>query len=405
MEKEMLLDNFVFKGTSLEGLMQDIKTLSDATETAVINGKQVMCMSLDRCQEHYTAKVSGKTLFYTLDADNVFGINNYGDRLHLGAVKNEQLGDVLLEELKAQTGLMLHFNDSNYIVSQKALKTIAARAGLSGTQTITRHNLARDLHLADALIARAEDITFIYRHTGEVKKIFAALSGKCIVPKPDIVCAALEHPDFPFKDFKIRQYCISNFLTEIRAELPSDDAVFTPGFVIKYSDVGESSFKLKCVVGMGESYVIASETSLPNIKNAFNLNTLMEKLQVAYDSFSKESYTNDLMALKGKYILDYDAVDLTGKRNVKKNGNRAEEIIAGICKKLFTELSVKQLHKVISTTIPKIKPENKIDLFDICIAIIESPDTIELTDNAEYTKTSMRTALYRLPQTLLEMAG
>lgn len=399
--RKMLLDDFALRGNTYEDFKRDLQMMADATEVAVTNGKVVELLSLDRVQKHY-ADYKNKTLFYILNDELVDGFINFGEQLKLAMVANEDIGQELLQEMTNTSGLLLYFDKEKYLVSQRALKTLSQRAGISGPLTVSRHNLTRDLHLADSLISKEEPLSFVYRHADGVNKIFTALSGKYVLNRQDIIIKAFEHPDFPFKDCTVKDYYIDNFITELRCNMPSNDDTFVPGIMVKNSDVGESSLLVRTIVSLGDSYVITSETALSHDKNCFTFDNLLTKtFAEAWKAFNADSFIQQVNAFKNlkRGVLDYSAVDLSTAAGRETNQTKMEEIIEELASHMFGDLlSVKLLRIVTTELCNEIIASQQYTYYDIALMFIKAPEIIAEKD--EYTKVSLRRELKHLPDYL-----
>ena len=224
--RRMLLNDWKKTGRDFESFQKTVTLLAEKTEILSVKGEDITILSV--CQIPKYQK-EGKTVFYILSKDYIENFMFLGEKLHMGTIDNEELGEELLAELLTETGMMIVVDKEKFIISKSTLHNLSQKALVTGYNTMNRNNLARDLHIADSLFSMNEWINFLYRQTdgaNGVNKIFAAFSDEFTLHRQDILFHMLAHETFPFKDIVIWQYRITNLTTEIFFDLPSK---FAPG--------------------------------------------------------------------------------------------------------------------------------------------------------------------------------
>ena len=324
--KKMLTDNYKATGRDMTGFTRNVKNFSDATEVLSVRGSEITLLSLCTIPRY---QLEGKTVFYILSKENVESFIDFGERLKLGSLDNEEIGDDLLEELKNGTKMMFTYDGEKYIMAKSAVVTLSQRVGVGGDTTINRNNLVRDLHMADALFSKDEPVNFVYRYTDNINKVFASFSGDFILNKQDHVLKVMSDIRFPFHEYAVRRYHVNNYISEIECDLPSRYEGIIPGFMIKNSDTGNSSFIVRSTCHIGNSYAILSESILRHDKNFTYERLINETFAQARKSFDKlvPVFEKKLEHLKNSWIIDYSSFDPLSDLSRNKNFSAAKNLL------------------------------------------------------------------------------
>lgn len=386
MTKKMLTDNYESTGRDMAGFIRNVKNLADATEVLSVRGSEITLLSLCTVPKY---QLEGKTVFYILSKENVESFIEFGERLRLGSLDNEELGEELLEELKNGTKMMFTYDDDKYIMAKSAVVTLSQRICVGGDTTINRNNLVRDLHMADALFSKDEPINFVYRYsyTDNINKVFASFSGDFILNKQDCILNALSDINFPFHEYAVRRYHVNNYISEIECDLPSRYEGIIPGFMIKNSDTGDSSFIVRSTCHIGNSYAILSESLLRHDKS-FTYEKLMNETFIqARESFDKlvPVFEKKAEQLKTAWIMDYSNFDPLSDMSRKQNFSVAKKLIKegiGIYK---SNLSKKAQVSVLETILDELDAGKKYSAFDIATMLMHIPEYLSYLDDSTLT--------------------
>lgn len=391
--RNWLQDNFRKIGTALDSFIKDITTISNATEIFTVKPTEITFLSLCRIPKQQR---DGKLVFYVLSKEYVDDFVEFGEKLRMGAVDREVFGEELCDEIETGTGLLAVINGEKYLVSRSALTTLCQRACISGDTTVNRNNLARDLHLADGLFSRNERINFVYRTAGGLNKIFAAFASDFVLHKQDIITQALQHEDFPFKDFSVRNYSIDNFYTEVELSLPGH-----AGLIIRNSDVGLSSLVVKVVYRYNDTFIIYSEHALRHDRGMSFEKFLHNTLAEAYDSLSSSKFEEEMDKLSKIPVIDYTDFNEWNPFHKWDNYKGMEEsLLNAVYDLLGKQLSKKALRTVTKSLCDSIEPSKPYSYFDVAMMLFEIPNSLTL-DAA--TIANVRKALADFPQTITSL--
>jgi len=385
----MLLDNFSISGSDME-FLEILNKLTDATSVVSAKGKNITFLSLCRVPK---LQIEGKLVFYVLTKEYVEDFVEFGEKLRMGALSIEELGEELAEELVESTGLLAVIEGEKYIISRSALTTLCQRACISGDTTVNRSNFARDLHLADGIFSRSETINFVYRVHEGVNKIFAAFSSDfTLCCKQDVIVKALKHSAFPFEEWTVRSYKIDNFITEIELSLPNN-----AGIIIKNSDVGLSSLTVRTTFNYDDKSVYYSEHALRHT-SGLSLEKFLKVLEEAKSALESSDFNNEMLALKEMPIMDYADFNEYNPFHKNKNIFAAEDILIYAVYELFNKvLSKKAMTSVTRSLIGLIESEKKYSYYDIAKMLFSVPDFLDL-DAATISNT--RKALANFPDVI-----
>ena len=329
--------------------------------------------------------------------------------MRLGSIKNEVLGEELLAEVKNTTGLMALIDGEKYLISRSTLTTLAQRACVSGDSTVKRNNLARDLHIADALFSRNEGINLVYRHVkgdvskGEetVNKIFAAFSSDFILNRQDILIRAMENKDFPFDEYEVKDFNIDNSITELSLYLPKANGELRSGLIIRNSDIGNSSLIVRNVIFTGRSCIITNETSLRHDRG-FTFERLMdETLAGAKKFYDSSDIIEQFASLKNLPVLNYDKFDAQSDQDTEENFSIVQDLVVSgvlnLYKPLIPNKSFKNVCRYLSD---EIEGSRQYTFFDIAKFLISVPEHLVHLDYP--TLVNLKKAAAKIPTYLNE---
>lgn len=399
--KEMLLNDFSISGDNMDNFKKIVTDMSDATDVLTVKGREITFLSLCDIEKYQTP---GKTTFYILSEEYVDDFLTFGERLHLGSIKNEELGEDLLSEARNTTGLIALIDGQKYLISRSTLTTLAQRACVSGDSTVKRNNLARDLHIADALFSRNEWINLVYRHAkGEdsINKIFAAFSSDFILNRQDIIIKALEHEEFPYDSFRMKDFHIDNSITELSLYLPKAIGELQSGLIIRNSDIGNSSLIVRNVVFTGNSYIITKESSLRHDRG-FTFERFLDKtLKESKAFYDASDIIEQLTSFKDIPVFNYGKLDLSSEQDSEENFCFVQDLIVSGVFELYRPLipnkSFKNVCKYLSD---EIEGSKQYTFFDIAKFLISVPEHLVTLDYA--TLVNLRKAAADIPTYLNE---
>jgi hypothetical protein len=414
---EKILDNFTVKGTNFEDFKNESQAMADITKDVVIKGGDIIFLSLCDIKER---QIPGKAMFYVLSEEYISDFLLQGKPLRIGTIPVENIGEELLEEIRNTTGLIAVINNDKYIVSDIAIPTLSLRASVSGNMSINRQNLIRNLHFADAIISKNENIHFVYREiegvkeTGDkyiVRKIFAALGSQfCAVPQTIITDAAnIVADEGVLGTVNTREWLIDHEFTDLYLEFPDvaeelctsyklPDEV-TPGVFMCTSDVGSSSIIARGVFRKGRSYVITDEVMIKHVGNIVPEDVVKRINDEIFPNIRKLPET--LALLIGEEIADYSKLDLTKEKDAGKNFNAVLNLLEKTSKKVLKGvLPAKRQKALLECMADEINSTIKYTLYDIAIDFISVPDRVEGLDNV--TLTELRKACAKVPFVLAD---
>ena len=408
-----LKDAFALQGNMMEDFEEVTKMMAENTKSLIVRPDEVTFLSLCNVEE---MQRPGKVVFYILSAENLEDFMLHGKALHVGTISEEKIGAELLEEMRRTTGLMAIINREKFLVSQIAMPTLTIQSMVSGTATINRNNLYRDMHIADALIARNEKVHFVYRECeiGKgpdgspviVKKIFAAL-GRYFSPCEQTVLCKLSdlikkenllgHPE-------VRFWKVDHEFTELYLEFPKAAEEFKtmyklksdimPGIYMCTSDTGSSSVICRGVYSTGgRSYVITDEVRSKHT-GALSPESMLE--QVDEHIFANIRLLPEaLMKLMGETVTD-PAWDLSTESGSARNYAAVSKKIESIAKDAFKKiLPVKRLKSLIECMQDEINSGLVYTLYDIAVDFMSVPERVEGLDAT--TLTEIRKACAKVP--------
>ena len=136
--RQMLLDTFEYKGNTEETLKENISFLANNTNCISLKTKDITILSLCKIA---SLQKPGMALFYILSQEYITDFIEFGDKLRMGSIPINEIGQELYDELESTTGLMLVINNQKFLVSKDALLTMCQQACISGDMTTCRANI------------------------------------------------------------------------------------------------------------------------------------------------------------------------------------------------------------------------------------------------------------------------
>jgi len=415
MEKQ-LKDYYQKSGISFSDFKEENQRMAGCTKDLIVRADDVTLLSLCNVPEK---QIAGKAVFYILSPEYLDAHMNAGAALHIGKVAEEKIGKELINEMRKTTGLMALIEGEKYLISQIAMPTLTTQAMVSGTSTINRNNLYRDLHIADALFARNERIHFVYREVniapeGQapviVKKIFAAL-GRYFTSCPQTIIsdvADLIKEEGAMGEPSVRAWQINQEFTELYLEFPdvAEDVKevyklknsITPGLYMCTSDTGSSSFICRGVYSTGRGYVITEEVSVRHSKKIAGGEVL--------EDINKEVFANvrklpEAMAELIGVPVTNPLWDLTTEDGNAANYAAVADVIERVAKDHFKKiLPAKRLKSLTECMKDEINSELTYTMYDVALTFLEVSDRLEGLDAT--TLTEMKKAASKVPFNLVK---
>lgn len=414
-DMKMLLDGYAESGNDYSDFKEKVDEVVDMTKDLVVRGRDITFLSL--CEKPDPSLVEpGKELFYVLDEKSLESFVMESKRLAAGRVTVAEIGYELFDELKKTTGLMAIINGEKYLFSDNAIKTFTIRASVSGEYTVTRQNLIRNMHIADAIIAKNEKIHFVYREIQigtrpdgtpvMAKKIFACLGGY-YQPVPQSILynlADLVTKDGTLGDMSVNYWTLNQRFTDLYIDFPTAADDFKklyklpdkiiPGLLLCTSDTGDSSVIVRGVYRVGRHYVITDEVAMKHTKEVSARKILDRADEVIFSSFRRLPET--LANLIGKEVADYSSIDLSSESGAAKNLSAVAKCMESLSKKLLKSiLPKKHLDTILQCMQDEIDSSRPYTLYDIAITFMGIADRLSGLDNV--TLTEIRKACARAP--------
>ncbi len=410
---EMILNPTVYRGSDYEEFKKKTEEMAGITKEIVVRGGDITFLSLCDVPE---VQEPGKVVFYVLNEAYLSDFMNNGGKLRCGRVAEEEIGAELLDELRNTTQLMIMVKEEKYLVSDIAVPTLTIRASVSGDNTIHRQNLIRNMHLADAILGKNENIHLVYRETqiGEkadgtpiiAKKIFAGLGGTYrLVPQTILSEAAdLIADEAVLGKMEVEAWSVDQRFTDLYLDFPEaaedfaamykiDDTIH-PGVFLCTSDVGASSVIVRGVYRKGRSYVITDEVAIKHV-GAITPKDILER--VNEDVFANiRKLPEALSELIGRSVLDYTKLNLSTEAGASANFSAVSGVIEKTFKKaLKNVLPAKRQKALIECMVDEINSSLPYTLYDIAVDFISVPERIEGLDPV--TLNEVRKACAKVP--------
>ena len=397
-----LMDKYYSGGTVYEDFKKVIINTDNITKNFRTNIDSIHLLSICTLPEY---KKEGYQAFYIFTKENVESILA-GGKFKIGHVPVEKIGEELLNECRATTGLMAIIGDEKYIVSELAFNTLMMRAGVSGDMTVIRNNMIRDLHIADALQHRSDYTTIVYREVEGIKKIFAFMGRQYgYIPQSSITDMADNIiSDGVLGEVECMGWTVSQDFTNLVLKFPEAAEEFkdvygvdiTPGVLFCTSDTGDSAVTARGIYLSGHSYVITEEIK-KNHTTGLNINDLIK--EVDEEIFKKiRKFPELLMSLIGEYVTDYSSIDLTTMSGQQKNSLIVGDMIEKIFKSFkMKDLAAKKKKEIINAMKQEINPAIPYTKYDLAMLFIDLPDRISGI-NDRYLLDDIRKNCGKVPQ-------
>ena len=399
-----LLNEFATHGSSLEDFCKESELMDETTAILDVKGADIMFLSLCDLPEY---QVEGKATFFVFNETYLDEFLSKGSKFRVGTIPIEYIGQELLDELKQTTGLMAIIDHEYYIISEIAMPTITFQASVGGNLTLTRNNLIRNLHLADAIISKNEKLRIVYRKEiiGKdsigvpitAKKIFACL-GKYFYYTPASVLTEIVK-DCSTK-MKVRSWDIDHILTNVHMEnepiagLP--DKVY-PGIIFSTSDVGRSSFTASGVFRYGNSITVTDVFS-SNHKKKISKDEIMTAISHIMEDMI--SFEETLRKLQKYPLLDYERVDVSSDSGSAVNYQAITDIVSGMLNKFVKPVSsMARVNYLLNCIKDEVISTKEYTYYDIAL-ILMTCDRIKQMDRFDAMK--LRQALAKIPEYLLQ---
>ena len=318
----ILNDAYEIVGTDYEKFTEAVKNMAAITKTTKLISGNITGLSVMDNEEVSTPDTQA---FYILSPENIEGFME-GEKMHYGRVLKSQLGEETLEEMKRTTNLAFLVDKEKLIVSDLAMATLSARAGVSGSATFCRQNLIRNMHLIDGLQHAGSTTTIVYREVDGIKKAFAVMGSQYrYVPQTIVMDIAEEiKSDATMGRWETTRWSINHQYTELMGTFPEVaedfEAVYgikdkVPGVIIETSDIGCCSITIKGILKSGASYVITDEIKCQHTLNVTPAKVIGRIKTELFDKFRKLPET--LMHLIG-IPIENDAIEDIIKVTFKK---------------------------------------------------------------------------------------
>lgn len=398
-----LFNDFKTHGTSLEDLCKESEIMDAITAILDTKGADIKFLSLCELPEY---QVEGKVTFFVLNEQYLDEFLEKGSKFRVGTIPIEFIGQELLEELKKTTGLMAIIDQKYFIISEVAMPTLAIQASVSGTMTLSRNNLIRNMHLADAIISKNEKLRIVYREEEIGKDEF----GVPIMAKKAFACLARYYRYTPTstlidivkdctKMMSVRSWDIDHQLTEIHMEKEAmaglPDKVHS-GIIFTTSDVGRSAFTVSGVIRYGNSITVTDVFQAGHRKKISKeeimtvVNRIMDDMQ---------SFEENLKKLQKYPLLDYTRVNVTSDHGSAINYQTAYDTVANLLIKYVKPASTMGRTTYLLDCIKdEVISTKEYTYYDIAL-IIMSCDRFKQLDR--YDAMKLRQALAKIPGYLL----
>ena len=389
--------------------------MTEITKAITARGKDIQYLSVCDIEDY---QVPGKTSFFVLDEKYLEDVAMRGQKFRVGTIRNEKIGDEFIEELRNTTGLIIVIKDEKYLISDYAIPTLTIRAAINGHLTISRQNLWRNIHLADALISRNENIHFVYREIEigkndndepvKVRKIMGAFGGYfMLVPQLFMVNIAEKLMQTQlYGQIEVREWSITHACTDLYLEFPQLSkeyrdkygfkSAITPGLFLRTSDIGDSSFIARIMYRKGENCIISKEVYIKHTKK-FNEDTIMENVMELLKGI--EQLAGEIADTVNVPLISYENIDLSTALGSRKNYEAVCDTIMKVLNKYFKKiLSKKRMVQLKDCLCDEINSSIPYTLYDIAMKFFTIPERISDVDKT--TLTEARRACAEIPKSL-----
>lgn len=402
---KMLSDGYQIVGTDLEEFRKANEAIAEITKDKVVQGRAITFLSVADLPAP-----EGDTAYYYLDDENVQNFLE-GKKLKAGYIEDKKIPEKLLQEMKDTDRLLMVIGGEMFLLSSLAIPTLSIRASVNGEVTLSRNNLIRDLHFADALYTKNENIRFVYREadTDEagnllekpVRKVIAAMgSAYRMVPQTILTTVT----DSVIKEGKLGAVNVSSWgitqqYTHIFLTFPDEAAdmqavlklpqPYLPGVYLATSDTGDSSLTVRGVLINGSRYVITDEVKLKHSGNITEEKVLSAVDEKIFTNFRKLPET--LAELISVPVMDYSKADLSKKRDAVRNFKAVCEINKALMDKAFGKVVGKQTRlRLLDLMAEEVDGTRPYSMYDIVISFMDLAD--RLTGISSYTADEIRKA-------------
>ncbi len=408
-----LLDNFRETGDTYEGFKEAIKEISDATGNVRFYPTDFEILSAG------VGERAGKEFLLCLNKEI---LEDFYRTLKLGSgysVAITENNKELMEEMKSTTNLMVYVPfgsgaGDKFFVSDFAIPTLAQRASIMGTQTLTSNSIIRNMHFAEALCskdAEKEGINFVYRKEGDQKKIFAAMGGSYSLIPQTILCDLIDLIDkeSTLGELKVKRWAITHDLTGVQIDFPDAkvelktskgiEKDLTPGIALLNSDIGTSSIIIMSTYRKGKSIIIGNELAFKHTK-MLNIAKMKEEIDNTILADIRK-LPETLIDLIGKPLMDYSKVDVKSEGGKYTNRMFVEGVIDELLdSELKGSITGKKLNSLKECLHNEIVSDTCYTAFDIADIFLAIPERILGVDR--YVKEKVAKACGRVPYSVLK---
>ncbi|MCR5670708.1 MAG: hypothetical protein K6G10_06850 [Butyrivibrio sp.] len=384
-----LVDNFHVCGTEMEQFRGENEAMASITKELDVKSFEIEFLSYSDSDA-----AEDKTKFYILSHDRIDAFLKDPVLSKQGKIDNYRFGSAdILDEMKNTTGLCALINGKLYIVSPFALPTFTLRAEVKGDKTISRNNLIRNLHLADALYSKDERIHLVYREEEvngvTVRKIFAGLGSLYKLIPQTIVTQTIDEltADGIVGTPALSRFEIDHSYTTAEVSLPDVgkeiaeeykiDANIVPGLYLSTSDIGASSVIIRGIYKKGHSSIITDEVKIMHAGSSLTPEKILEEADKKI--FGKiRKLPETLAELMGREIIDYSKVDLSDPDHAEKNYTAVYEILKKEIKAIAKEANVsgKKTTELLDCMAAEINSSLRYTLYDIAVDFMSVPSRI-----------------------------
>lgn len=400
-----ILNNAFTSGADYGDFKVENMALAKATKTAIVNGRDIMFLSVCDVPEY---REEDATVFWVISDETLRDFRKFNKGLGRAILKNANYPQECLTELKNTTGLMFLIDGEKYLVSQHAMATLSMQASISGTMTLQRANLLRDMHIADALFYKNESITLVYREVEmdgiSVKKIYAVFAGAYReIPQTvvaDIADSVME--DEIMGKATVNSWYIDHEITRLEMTYPEiqEDysekygvADITPGIMIQTSDTGDSAIRIFGTQKVRRTYVITEEIAAKHTKKNEDPENIIK--DVDEKIFFNHRKLPELLA----DLIGREAVDYSLPNAYESLLDLAEEATTKLLKGVLSKRQIQSLTDAIKL---ELDPSVRYTLYDLALELMELPERINGIDDA--LMISVRKALANAPVVVQDKA-
>ena len=407
---EVLRDNYSTGNSNYDDFKKENLRFASMTEDVIVRGCDITFLSVCTAPAY---QKDGFYTFYVLNNDYVSGFLNNGARLAIGRIKTTSIPDELMHELMGSTGMMAIIGEEKYLVSSYAIPTLTLRTGVSGDTTISRQNLIRNMHLADAVFSKNERIHIVYRDINGTKKIFAFLgSAYKLVPQTIVTeIADKVSAEAVLGKTETKGWRIDHEFTDLSLSFPeaADDFAtmytlptkITPGLSISTSDIGANSVTVRSVYSCDNSEIYTGEVSIRHSGSV----TVAEIMNAVNDTIFTDirRLPETLMSLLAINVTPVSA-DLATEDGQCSNHDTIVSLYKKILKKEFKKvLGAKKQTSLLEALSLEINSGIIYTAYDIASTFIGLPARMEGVDS--YSLTEIKKICAKVPFVLADMYG